>query len=91
MNRRAAAAHARRLHNRGARTGYTHRLLAAHGALGDQLRGRVAHAVIEHDGWCDIYRGSSCNCLPNISVHPCDGGDVIVVDRDGQTRQQRRN
>ena len=43
--RRAAAANARR----GVRTGYEHRLLAAGTALADQFRGKVVHAVCEHD------------------------------------------
>ena len=70
--RRAAAARARR-----ARPGYLHRLVRAHGALGDSLRGKVAHTVIQHDRWCGIYKGGGCTCIPDISLHPADGGDVV--------------
>jgi hypothetical protein len=81
--RRAAAARGRR--HQGARPGYLHRITAAHAALGDQLRDKVAHAVIQHDSWCAIYKGGACDCVPEISLHPVDGGDVIVVDQEGQT------
>jgi hypothetical protein len=84
--RRAAAARARRLHQ-GSQPGYAHRLLAAHRELYDQLRGKVAHAVIQHDSWCAIYKGGACDCVPDISLRPCDGGDVIVVDQEGQTKR----
>lgn len=65
MNRRAAASRARQTR---AQSGYTHRLLAAPGAIGDQLKGKVVHAVIEHDPWCGIYRREGCNCVPLISL-----------------------
>jgi hypothetical protein len=84
--RRAAAARARRLHQ-GARPGYLHRITAAHAALGDQLRGKLVHANIEHDGWCGIYKGRTCDCVPDISLHPIDGGDVVIVDEEGQTKK----
>jgi hypothetical protein len=80
--RRAAAARARR-----ARPGYVHRLVAAHSAVGDDLRGKVTHAVIQHDAWCAIYRSRACDCVPDISLHPDDGADVIVVDEDGKTKK----
>jgi hypothetical protein len=75
------------VHHQGARTGYVHRLAAAHSALGDDLRDKVAHAVIQHDSWCAIYKGGACDCVPDISLHPCDGGDVIVVDQEGRTKK----
>jgi hypothetical protein len=81
--RRAAAARARRLR---ARPGYVHRITAAHAELGDEFRSKLAHAVIEHDSWCGIYRGRACDCSPNISLH-CDGGDVLVVDEEGRTKK----
>jgi hypothetical protein len=85
-DRRAAAAHARR----GGRTGYMHRLLAAHAVLGDQLRGKVVQSIIEHDAWCDHYKGRTCNCVPNIAWVPIDGGDAFVVAEDGSVSKTRR-
>jgi hypothetical protein len=81
--RRAAAARARR----GRRPGYLHRVVAAHAAHADQLRGKLVHSIIEHDAWCSIYQGGPCCCVPNISLRPHGGGDVIVVDEDGRTRK----
>jgi hypothetical protein len=83
-DRRAAAAHARRH----ARTGYLHRILAGLGAS-MPLKPGVHITTIEHDGWCSIYHGGSCDCCPNISVsHP--SGDVTVIDERGQSRRVRK-
>ena len=86
MNRRARRAVAAQA--RGARPGYLHRLTRAHAALGDQLRGRVVQTMIEHDGRCAIYKGGTCNCVPNIWMHPVDGAEIIIVDEHGQTTKR---
>jgi hypothetical protein len=47
--------------------------------------------MIEHDAWCAIYKGRECNCVPHISLVPADdSGDVIVVGRDGQVTEGRK-
>ncbi len=81
--RRAAAARARRAK----RPGYRHRLALAVARIGDRLRGEVVHGVVQHDEWCDIYRGHACNCVPDISLHPDGGGEVITVALDGTVRK----
>jgi hypothetical protein len=82
--RRRVAAHVRQ----GAHTGYLHRLLAGFGAS-MPLKPGVHLTTIEHDGWCAIYQGGDCNCVPNISVsHP--SGDVTVIDERGQGRPVRK-
>ena len=81
--RRRAAAPARRAS--GPR-GDMHRINAALAALGG-MRGQAVHGVIEHDPTCAIYRGGPCNCVPNVSLHPDGGGDVIVVDQDGRGKK----
>lgn len=88
MNRRARRAAAARARRASRRTGYLHRLLGprAQGALAN-LRGKVVHGVIQHEPWCRIYQGGACNCVPDISLHPDGGGDVIIVDEDGQTKK----
>jgi hypothetical protein len=48
------------------------------------------HGVIEHDHWCAIYRGHDCSCVPDISLVPHTGGDVIVVKSDGGVGKLRR-
>jgi hypothetical protein len=87
MNRRARRAAAARARRTSGRSGYMHRLIAAHGAHDDVLRGKLTHAVIEHDSWCGIYRGRACDCVPDISLHPDGGGNAIVVDVEGRTRK----
>jgi hypothetical protein len=67
MNRRARRAAAARARRTCGRTGYEARLTSAGLALAHHLRGKVVHAVIEHDAWCGIYRGAGCNCVPNMS------------------------
>jgi hypothetical protein len=65
-------------------TGYLHRI-----AGGLSLRPGVHIATVEHDHWCNIYRGGHCDCVPNISVsHP--EGDVTVIDERGQGRRVRK-
>jgi hypothetical protein len=77
--RRAAQAKARK------RTGYLHRVMAA--ASIDRLRGKVAMGVIAHDDWCGIYTATcTCTCTPDTSIHPIDGGDVVVIDADGDAK-----
>jgi hypothetical protein len=83
QRRRAAALAGRRHH-----VGYGHRLLAVH-AQGALERGKVYQSLIHHDHWCDIYRRRSCNCVPDISIHPLDGGDVITVDVDGSCKKNQ--
>jgi hypothetical protein len=61
----------------GCRTGYEHRLAAA----GLHMTPGVHHATIEHDGWCAIYRGGQCTCVPNITISGPDG--VTVIDEVG--------
>jgi hypothetical protein len=69
--------------------GYLRRLGAV--AAMPELRGRVFHAVCEHDGWCGIYRGRSCNCIPSITMVEADGeGDVLVVDEQGGVHRKAR-
>jgi hypothetical protein len=77
--RRRAAAGTRRA----ARPGYRHRLLGVSGLLAEKFRGRVVIANIEHDAWCDHYRGRECSCVPDISLVPDGSGDVLVVTADG--------
>jgi hypothetical protein len=68
------------------RRGYLHRLVAAqrHGAF---QRGKLVHAVIQHDHWCAIYRGGVCSCTPDISLHSHGGGDVIEIDAEGRAKK----
>ncbi len=63
-----------------------HRMIPASLAHAHELRGRVTHAMIHHDAWCAIYKGKGCNCVPDISLHPHGGGDVVVVEADGEIR-----
>lgn len=75
--------------NRGRRTGYLHRIMAA--ALGsDATKPTVGlHiASIEHDSGCGIYQGKGCDCIPDISVSGPDG--ISVIDEDGQCTKQVR-
>jgi hypothetical protein len=77
--RRAAAARA----GRGHRSGYLHRI------AGLSLRPGVHHVAVQHDRWCNIYRGESCNRVPDISVsHP--GADVTVIDERGRGQRVRK-
>jgi hypothetical protein len=43
----------------------------------------VVIANIEHDAWCDHYRGRECSCVPDISLIPDGGGEVLVVEAGG--------
>ena len=82
QRRQAAAA------NRHRQTGYLHRLAASAHTL---TRPGVFHTMVAHDAGCAIYTAlGSCNCVPDISIHPEGGGDVITVDVEGQTTRQRR-
>jgi hypothetical protein len=38
--------------------------------------------------WCAIYKGGACDCVPNISMHPIDDAEVIIVDEHGQTTRR---
>ena len=86
--RRAAAARARRTGGQDGVRGPPH--LSAGLALPAQLRGKVVHAVIEHDPWCGIYHGAGCNCMPNMSLVPDGGADAFAVGEDGSVIKQRR-
>jgi hypothetical protein len=85
-DRRRATAKARRGH----RTGYRHRLLGVSGLLADKFRGRMVIANIEHDAWCDHYRGRECSCVPDISLVPDGGGEVLVVEAGGTVTKVAR-
>jgi hypothetical protein len=86
MNRRARRRMAAL--NRGHRTGYVHRLLAAtrNGAM--PTKPGVHFCSIEHDPACSIYRGAGCDCVPDISVSDPDG--VTVIDERGVGRKVGR-
>lgn len=77
--RRRAAAQARK-----ARTGYLHRVLAAQHLL--KGRAGVRRVVVAHDPDCDIYKGASCTCVPDISIH--SGDKIITVDVDGYCKER---
>jgi hypothetical protein len=81
MNRRDR----RRAATIGRRIGYEHRLVAAAGNLGPG----VHHATVEHDGWCAIYQGGQCNCVPNITISGPDG--VTVIDEAGVPMKQAKS
>ena len=81
--RRRAAADARRACHR---PGYVHRLLGMSDLLAEKYRGKVVHAAIEHDRWCEIYRGRACNCVPDISI-PDGAGTVWVVEAEAGSRR----
>jgi hypothetical protein len=78
--RRAAAARARRAR----RTGYLHRIMAGL----DQATVGLHIAHIEHEPGCGIYRGTGCDCIPDISVNGPDG--LSVIDIDGSSRKVAR-
>jgi hypothetical protein len=82
MNRHQRRAAAARAH-RGARTGYLHRILAG-GRLDHLIAGKAGVFLthIEHDGWCTIYQGGPCNCVPDISINI--DGTVHVIDENGE-------
>jgi len=31
-------------------------------------RGRLTHVVMFHDEWCQIHRGGTCNCSPDVEL-----------------------
>lgn len=37
-----------------------------------ELEGKSAVVEIQHDDWCRVFRGKSCNCVPNICI-TCHG------------------
>ena len=81
MNRRAAAT------SRHKRAGYLHRINASARHLTSP---GVFHAMVQHDAACAIYRSASCDCVPDISIIPTDGDDVILIDTEGRATRQRR-
>jgi hypothetical protein len=84
-DRRRAAAQARRARRR---TGYLHRVHAATVTLAAAGRGKVVHVVCDHDAGCGIYTASlECTCIPQISAHPVVGGDVLVIDEQGNAKK----
>jgi len=42
----------------------------------------VHHAIIEHDGWCNVFSGLPCKCVPNVSITNPDD-TVVIVDEHG--------
>jgi hypothetical protein len=79
MNRHQRPAAAARARCR--RTGYLHRIEAARRDGAMPTAPGVHHVVVEHDGWCNIYRGGHCSCVPDISVTSPDA--VTVIDAAG--------
>jgi hypothetical protein len=85
MNRHARR-RATRL-SRHVRTGYLHRLSAATPLLS---RGQVYHTTVAHDPGCAIYGElAACDCVPEITLRPHGGSEVIVIDADGTARKVR--
>jgi hypothetical protein len=80
--RRRAAALAR------SPTGYLHRVTAAmaNGAISPKPGVHIAN--IEHGPGCGIYRGTGCDCVPDISVSGPDG--ITTIDADGLGTKQAR-
>jgi hypothetical protein len=74
---------------RGRRTGYLHRLVAAHAKGAMPAKPGVHFAAIEHDASCSIYRGHGCDCVPDISISSADG--VTVIGEDGSGRKVARS
>jgi hypothetical protein len=65
---------------------YVARVIAATDAYPLQ-RGEVSHGVIQHDPDCAIYTPTrECSCVPDISIHH-PGGEVVVVDPEGNVRK----
>jgi hypothetical protein len=84
MNR----AQRRRTKARKPQPGYRHRLIAAAPDLA-AMPG-VSHATILHDGTCAIFQRHPCNCVPDISIIPADGGSVLLIDAHGQASRSNR-
>jgi len=77
MNRHQRRAAEARKHKTG--TGYLERIVADQGSL----RPGVHHLVVEHDDWCEIFRGGPCTCTPDMHRH-AEGSDVVeVIETDG--------
>ena len=68
---------------------YSARLMAANAAF-PLPRGEVSHAMIHHDSRCDIYKGGSCNCVPDVSIHRL-GLPVIEVDPWGNAKEVKHS
>jgi hypothetical protein len=72
------------------RTGYMHRLLAAHAGGAIPTTPGVFITTVEHDPGCSIYQGTDCNCVPDISVSGPDD-TVTTIDENGDGTKVRRS
>ncbi|MDE5465227.1 hypothetical protein [Bradyrhizobium sp. CSS354] len=70
------------------RPGYRHRLKAAASELGTMPG--ISHCTILHDDGCAIFQRQACNCIPDISIIPADGGSVLVIDASGQASKSSK-
>ena len=65
---------------------YLSRLLRAVN-LGFIDAGTCARVMVAHDDWCELKKGGSCNCNPDITIHTDDGSTFNVL-ADGSLRRR---